>query len=111
MNIDQAERFQELLEEACDHHIEYDGGRIISREFTDDNGGQCPLTCLLGTATELVIESMVRKTNQLLDTTTITSRELLSFISAFDGRDMLEYYKPYVSAILIGKALREKYLP
>ncbi len=107
MNGEQAERFQQLLEEACDHFIEYDGGRIVDRAFSDSKTGQCPLTCLFG---KVLPEKMVVQTNSLLGIDIMTVGDIWAFINAFDGNITMEYHKPYVSAILIGRALREKYI-
>lgn len=108
MNADQAERFQELLEEACDHYIEYDGGRIISGNFGNvGDKTQCPLRSLFGM---INVNDMVGEVNSLLDTHTITESELWAFIDAFDDRPIDEYRRGFVSAILIGRALRAKYI-
>ena len=107
MNNAQAERFQELLEEACDHHIEYDGGTVITRVFQTEAGGQCPLTCLFG---RIGVDLMVAECNDMLDTKSVTDEELWAFIFAFDGSVTSEPDKHFVSAILIGRALRGKYI-
>ncbi len=107
MNVEQAERFQQLLEEACEHHIEYDSGTIVAKSFDNYSGGMCPMTCLFGRAPIMV---MAEEANHLLGTTTITFAEIWALIDAFDGVSIHENYNQYVSAILIGRALREKYI-
>jgi len=106
MNQLQAEHFQQLLEEACDRHIE-SGGRIISRRFTSyEDGGQCPLTCLLGRQT---MYYKALEANRLLNTHTISDEELWALVFAFDGKFVPDH-QDFVSAKLIGKALRHKYI-
>jgi hypothetical protein len=107
MNSEQANRLQELLEEACDHYLEYDNGKIIHRRFFDSEGGQCPLTCLFGPVSMKV---MAEETNSLLGISSVSDDELRAFVFAFDGMVMPEYYEHFVSASLIGKTLREKYI-
>ena len=105
MNGEQAERFQQLMEEACDHFID-GGGKIITYSFMRKDGAMCPLTCLLGRRHTL---DMMKELSQMLDTT-ISWDELWTFIHSFDGADLKEYQKEYVSMMLVGKALREKYV-
>lgn len=106
MNGEQAELFQQLLEEACDHFID-DGGIVITKSFVNlKDGGQCPLTCLLGRRDSF---SMIKELSEMLDTT-ISWNELWTFISAFDGVDLLDYQKGSVSMILVAQSLRKKYI-
>lgn len=115
MNVQQAERFQQLLIEACDKHLE-DGGKIIHRMFFEkDSNGACPLYCLFGRDT---IIGMAKKLGQLVGGTH-NEDEMWAFTIAFDGsfdihqwlgNPIADHQKKYVSAILIGKALRAKYL-
>lgn len=65
MNGEQAERFQQLLEEACDHHID-GGGKVITRFFKDSEGGRCPLACLFGL---MDIRSIMNELKQMLGVT------------------------------------------
>lgn len=106
MNSEQAERFQELLEEACDHHIEYDGGKVVDRGFTKDDGGQCPMTCLFGRVSTYIMAS---EAGSMLEAT-ISQEELWTLMHSFDGLELMDFQKQYVSAILIGRALRAKYI-
>lgn len=105
MNAEQAELFQKLLEEACDHFID-SGGKIITLSFLRKDGAMCPLTCLLGRRNTV---DMMQELSQMLDTT-ISWDELWTFIHTFDGADLKEYQKQYVSMVLIGKSLRKKYI-
>lgn len=106
MNAAQAQRFQQLLIEACDHYKEYEGGQIIARAFKTDSG-QCPITCLLGSVSENV--DRIKEINSLLNTTTFSLNDLWSFTIAFDG-DHPNGLAKNVSASLVGAALRKKYL-
>lgn len=105
MNADQAELFQKLLEEACDHFTD-SGGKIITLSFMRSDGAMCPLTCLLGRRNTV---DMLQELAHMLDTT-ISWDELWTFIHTFDSAAIKEHQKQYVSMVLIAKALREKYI-
>lgn len=106
MNGEQAQLFQQLLEEACDHFID-EGGKVITHSFVNlKDGGQCPLTCLFG---RVNIETMTKEMVSMIDTTA-NYEEMWTFITAFDGGEIFDYQKKYVSMLLIAKALREKYI-
>lgn len=106
MNAKQAHPFRALLEEACDAHIK-DGGRIISGVFGYDET-VCPIACLLNGTGSPVADfiNLVQKEMNY----TMSTDEVWAFITSFDGLNIHEEYEQYVFAILIGKALREKYI-
>jgi hypothetical protein len=109
MNGEQAERFEELLVEACEHFIE-GGGTIASGQFTSGTNSQCPMTCLFG---RVDIGTMVEEASSMLGTT-VSGKEIWAFIYAFDGKQLDDlqrnFYLPYVSAKFVGKNLRAKYV-
>lgn len=107
MNAEQAQRFQQLLDEACTHHIEYDGGTIIDRSFVRGSNGQCPLTCLFG---QIGILNMERECQSLLETDKFSFRDVWAFMDGFDNRDNVQQVNNCVAAWLVGKALRAKYI-
>jgi hypothetical protein len=102
MNAQQATLFQQLLEEACDHHLD-DGGTIVSSQFGGD-GSQCPMRCLFGSVGSDV---MAQEAGTMLGIT-ITVEDIWAIIWAFDNRGYLNLSS--VSASLIGQNLRAKYI-
>lgn len=106
MNHRQAELFRQLLIEACGHYQEVDGGKIIAGTW-DKEGGQCPITCLTGI--HHTPGQIVDEINSLLGTTTFSWEEVMAFVYTFDDN---AYYarKQYVSAMLIARELRDKYI-
>lgn len=112
MNAKQAQQFRQLLIEACDHYKEYEGGSIIAGHFkAHDIDGQCPITCLVGSQAKVGdMYGIVSMINSILDTTSFTPLEVWAFIRAFDGSYMMFDYTQYVSATLIGRELRDRYI-
>jgi hypothetical protein len=106
MNHREAELFRSLLIEACDHYIEIEGGKIVAGAFQTLDGDQCPITCLCG---RVVIPDAVKEINSMLGTTSFKIDDLWSFIGAFDN-DCANWYPNRVSARLIGKELRQRYI-
>ncbi len=105
MNGEQAERFQQLLVEACDNHID-NGGKVVSGIFYTADGGKCPLSCLFGS---VIVIHMAQELKSLVGGQH-SEDELWAFVTSFDAKELAEYQKQYVSAILIGKELRRKYI-
>lgn len=106
MNHRQAELFRQLLIEACDHYIEVEGGKIIASTFQALDGDQCPLVCLCG---RIPTVDMVKEINSMLGTTTFSKEDLWSFIVGFDN-GTTNWYPNAVSAKLVGRELRQRYI-
>jgi len=104
MTPEQVEKFKTAITSAVEDHLA-SGGTLCSGSFGgEENGGCCPISCLLGTSvTWESRDYMIAKKLNI----TFSPNEMWEFIAAFDGIKTVG-----VSLLTqFGRELREKYLP